>query len=221
MLNKKKIVIIIGAFLVLVGTISAFYFLATSRVSLIIDVKTDDTEYILKNDQDKPIKTFSEDSSFKLTRGNYSVFVVNQKYNQRPIKIELKEDSQITLDPAFSFNYRQKLMEENLAKINSVLTKKYNKNDLFTIYAGEFIQTNNREFYITNLELKTDEFVFTKQAFKVILEKDKDKNWKVIIEPNAILSKFDNSDVPIDVINKANQLTIPIEEESRGLIEKD
>lgn len=213
MLNKKKIIIIIGAFLALVGAISMVYFLTTSRVSLVIDVKTSDTEYDLKNDKDKLIKTFSENSSFKLARGKYSISAKNQKYDQRPLKIELKEDLQITLNPAFSFEYRQKLIEENLAEIDEILTNKYNKNNLFTIYSGSFFQDKQREFYATNLELKTDDLVFTKQSFKVILEKGKDKNWKVVIEPNAILSKFDNPDVPIDIINRANQLAPPSSED--------
>lgn len=191
------------------------YLNSTTDVSIkyknVSDVKVKDiTESTHEHGESQDIKkdsfSMSIDVSGKESRlyTNHTYLISykpNDGYSQEEIKFSPKNRTSINIDPHYSVNKLNSILEGEFESIKTALYQKYPQLHLYEIQKGKLYYMG--EWYGTTLRYVGDDYD-NSDTLRVVLKKSED-NWQVVTDPPSItLDKYTYKNIPFDILTDVN-----------------
>lgn len=159
-----------------------------------------------QNRDDERIASVSNSrSSIKLRQGDYFFRITTSKFNdeQQDFSIE-KSDQTISIDADYSKEHLDKELEGQLELIHKTIKSRHpDAIGQYDIKRGELLLKG--EWYGTVLLPKDLDSRDIADPYRVLLRKTDDE-WSVVRYPEYILTKSNYPDIPLDILNKVNNL---------------
>lgn len=157
---------------------------------------------------DEKVASFSDTNAIlSLRPGTYYYVAMGDIYAETKVEFVVKgDDTQIKIDPAFSPGHLQAMLDRQTKDdIHSVLKSTYpDVLKKYTIEEGELYQQG--QWYGTILSPIIDERDIG-DIYRVVLTKQGD-SWKIINNPELILTTENYPNVPVDVLHGINDQTV-------------
>lgn len=116
------------------------------------------------------------------------------------IEVPKQDKVDIAINPTFSEQYYDKMIDQNKEKIISAIKEKYPRIVEYELDKG--IVMNDGEWYGTRLIYKGD--VYENSDVLRIVLKNNNSNWVVMTKPDIILTQKNNPEVPLEILSQTN-----------------
>lgn len=201
---KKKLSLIIIFLLLLVGGVSIYIYINTFHAANFLFEQTDISIDIYQTDGDK-IKTLSNNGMIKLQNGEYYYLVDNDKYDtdiKQMFTIKDKDET-VTVNPNYSNKYLVSLLNKEKSKIEEIINSKYGT--LMNDYTLSNSQLFKHGEWCGVILIKNVSPRYIDDNYRLILHKIENE-WLIINKPEIILTKYNQPDVPIEILRAVNNI---------------
>jgi hypothetical protein len=172
----------------------------------ISEVKIYKTASLDSGKDPKEIKTITTSgTTVKLRKGDYTLYYTGTKnYESKYKEVQIKYNGQsATLDPGYSKEKLAQLIEEEGPAIFSALSTRYPNINLYAVQTGKLYR--NGEWYGTTLKYQ-GAGQYNSDTLRAVLHKENGVWVLKSVPPDIVLSKFNNPDVPQDILSDVNSL---------------
>lgn len=142
----------------------------------------------------KPEDEFPKNYAYRVTYGGKGDFAGGS------IEVPKQDKVDITINPTFSEQYYDKIIDQNKEKIISAIKEKYPRITEYELDKG--IMMNDGEWYGTRLIYRGD--VYENSDVLRIVLKNNNSNWVVMTKPDIILTQKNNPEVPLEILSQTN-----------------
>lgn len=125
-------------------------------------------------------------------------------YNQEDIRFSPKDRVSINIDPYYSQDKLNTILEGEFEGIKATLNQKYSQLYLYEVQKGKLYHKG--EWYGTTLQYIGDDYD-NSDTLRVVLKKNSSGGWDVVTNPPSItLDKYTHKTIPIDILTDVNNL---------------
>lgn len=202
---NKKIVFTISALIIFI-IIAVFTFQRTvsSNVEFVLADHVDQVRILsTENDEEFVVGTLSSSGNLTLRHGFYEIVASGNRVISSSIFIEVPEDTVVTVDPDYSRQYLEEILEAERSDIAHTIENELGeKLDGYTVAEGELLSRGN--WYTSVIY---ENIVDTRQepdAYRILLEK-KDSKWQLVAGPKIVLTIYDYPELPLSILTSANE----------------
>ena len=142
----------------------------------------------------KPEDEFPKNYAYRVTYGGKGDFAGGF------VEVPKQDKVDITINPTFSEQYYDKIIDQNKEKIISAIKEKYPRITEYELDKG--IMMNDGEWYGTRLIYRGD--VYENSDVLRIVLKNNNSNWVVMTKPDIILTQKNNPEVPLEILSQTN-----------------
>lgn len=203
-MKKNIITILIIIILIIVGVVTYNYINSFHNVSFYFEQNNSKVE--IYNNKYKIINSFKSNTfNLSLEKGEYYYKVIGDKYSSvtYPFKV-IDKSEKINITPDYSDSYLALLLVNEKDDILNNLNNTYSKIiDNYKISNERLFKRG--EWFGATIDKKTNNN-FT-DTYKVIFHKVNNK-WEMVRYPEIVLTKYNYPDVPIEILNSLNDLSI-------------
>lgn len=199
----KKTIILISIILFIIISALTYYSLVFN-VEFII--KQSDLSVEIYNKSNKKISTLNESKKIYLLKGDYYYVVKNNKISDENNYFSINKNTKsIIINPNYSVGYLQELLKTESVIIKEIITNTYP--ELMKNYEILNMNLYNKgEWFGAIIRKKINPRDIT-DNYRIIMTKT-DGKWKIINYPEILLIKDNYKNVPLNIINSVNSLSI-------------
>lgn len=210
-MNRKYLIFIIAFIVIAIAAGAIYSYVSSFRKVAITLERPDMSAELFKRDpnsdesnNDTKEATLSSSQTLSLQPGKYYLIPKGDKLDQSQISFTVGDkDTTISVNPGYSQDYLNSLLDKELPTIRAVLTTKYPAITSYSIQRGKLYEDGT--WYGTLLVEKVAP-QDVGDTYRVVLHKVKD-TWQVAAAPQLVLTTPDNKDVPEAVLRDLNKQT--------------
>lgn len=200
----------IAVAIVVAGVMLAFDYFSYRAVTFKLSSETSSvsiypSSYIDNSDSAAKLITQREGSgTIRLKPGSYSAVPRGENVTSTPIAITVTSaTSDIVIDPYFTNSYLSGQLSNEIPSINTIIMQKFPQIEQgFTLKTGTFF--GHGDWYIVSCTPSSTQAGKGVDVYTLIVKKAGD-SWSVVAGPSIVFTYSDNSSIPKDVIQMANQ----------------
>lgn len=201
---KKRIIISIGILLAATAAVlGGNHLLSFHKVTFTLEDGT--STMSIYDTNGKEVKKSLPGGSTFLREGKYYIIPSGEDIASDKINFTVeKENKNITVNPPYSKQYLEKLLEKERAAIETAIASKYpSLISGYTIESGTLYERG--DWYGGLLAPKTSDKREQKDPYRIVLRK-KNGSWEVVRRPEYILTASRYKEVPIEILRAINKL---------------
>ncbi len=201
-----KKLLIISVSIVMMATAVFFgvsYLLSFRTVAFTLDDSVDSVSIYTSND--KEVGQLSSSGDISLQEGKYYVIPKGEMVAADKIAFTVeKGDTTITINPPYTKEYLNELLQDEIAAIQAAVATKYpTLISGFTLKDGTLY--GRGEWYGGLLAPKVSDRRDIRSPYRVVLHK-KEGSWEVVRRPEYVLSASRYQEVPISILREVNAI---------------
>ena len=207
-MNKKSIIGIVVAVIAIgiIGSITT-YLLSFHTVTFSFDKPDAHIAIYKSDDKDKKSKLgeiTKDTTTIRLQEGDYQAIVTDENYDNKPTNFTVKrENSDVSIDIAFSERYLEVLVERELPTINVAIRAAFpGQINRFSIEKGKLYDEG--QWYTTTLIENPLHPSEEGDVYHLVVKKEGD-DWKAVGKPTLVLTQSEFKDVPLTVLKEGNR----------------
>ncbi len=192
----KKIIIFTVIFVLLAAMIGiAWEVFSYKKVSVELQGEGYTVE-VLNNDK-KKVASIDETGEIKLKEGSYNYKIVGENYSTTEETFTvLKDGAQLTINPSYSKEYLNDLLDNENQAISNALTASMPFGTTYTLLNLQLYKKG--EWAAGTISPITDPRQVP-DIYRFVLQKD-NGTWKVIISPQIAINKANYPEVPVEIL---------------------
>lgn len=202
MIIKIPILVSVALLLLFVGGVLLINTPRGNRVEFIISDNISEVSIFDANSNSESIKTLEKSSIISLDAGDYTVTSFGEKTGFYTKIISVQNDSVIEIDPPYSANHLDDLLDDELSALSSTIEQFFGENlDDLSVSRGELLERG--DWYSTTIFERINDPRQQPDYYVLLLSKSAD-SWEVVAGPDIVLTRYDYPDIPIDILTLAN-----------------
>lgn len=200
-MKKLLIPITLSLATVMLVVIGVSYWNSLHRVSFTLENTSSITIF---NSEGKELNRLSSNSDIRLQSGDYYVIPEGEDISNDKISFSVKdEDKTVNINPPFSDEYLNNLIEDEIKDIQQAISSRYT--EVFKSYSLNKGTLYQRGDWFGGLLSPNVSSSRQRDPYRIVLHK-KDGEWQVVRRPEYILTASRYSEVPIEVLRQINRI---------------
>lgn len=206
-MSRKKTLLIatIVVFILLIAGFATINYRQSFK-TVTLNVKREGVSVTIRNAGGGTVKEIPAQvgtTTFKLRQGTYQIIPSGNNISANPIPLIVTESgASVDIDPSYSGEYLETLLNDEIESINSLLVSTYpDVISNFTIKRGTLHK--HGEWYTTTLIQDWFEPSVPGDVYRTVLHKE-DGAWKIIAPPAIVLSAKEHPSIPREILDAIN-----------------
>lgn len=213
-MNRKQIILAVIALVSVIVIASVVFILSRFHKVEIVLERPGITATVSRFDVNTGVSTevskLDSDKTLHLTKGSYYIEPAGENINTSQINFTVDSSSKtVRVDPTLSDEYYAQILNDEKSAIHKVITSTYP--DRFkkgNVFEYKFVREQiylEGDWYGAVLGAKLSDPRDVGDNYRLVLHKT-DGKWKIVAQPELVLSAIENPDIPKSILDDINKL---------------
>lgn len=203
-MKKRVILSVIIIAVAIAGALALAYFSSFHKVSL--SFSSDVTGASVHKEKGDIVGKLTGAGDISLQDGTYYIVPEGEKVSKDKIPLIVKDkDQSIAVDPDYSTTYLSSSLRKEQSAITSEITSRFPLVATnYTVQSGTLL--HHGEWYGALLVQNVSDIRDERDFYRILLHKESN-TWKVVKNPELVLTKVEFNGVPEKILDAVNQLS--------------